>query len=45
MRLDPRDDSSENDHDDDPSSARWGAFSYPNYRRYWFASLARWAGY
>jgi hypothetical protein len=26
---------------DDSEVAPWGTFSYPNYRRYWFASLAR----
>ena len=26
---------------DDEAPGRWGAFSYPLFRRYWFASLAR----
>ncbi len=25
---------------DEDEGSRWGAFAYPNYRRYWFASLA-----
>ena len=27
--------------DSDPAPPRWGAFSYPNYRRFWFSTVAR----